>query len=55
MVIAETTFEDIIDEAYWNYCNLKVDKEYRMHSDKELFKIALRKAKNKEVNYERNL
>lgn len=55
MVISETTFEDVIDEAYWNYCNLKVNKEYSMYSDKELFKIALRTARNKEVKYERDL
>lgn len=55
MVIDENTFEDIIEQAFWEFDSLTKNKEFRFESHRDLFKRACREAKNKVILDEENL
>ena len=46
-MIDEAKFEDIIEQAFWEFDALKNSVEFVGRTTRDIFKIALRRAKNK--------
>lgn len=49
-MVINQTFEDFIEQAYWEFDALVKNKEYRHYSERDKFKMAARAALNKVNN-----